>query len=278
MSTTEGGTLSGNSILPRMLLRIKAGAELLRRKPRSDAPTIDWRTAGIRAAIAVAVFLVICVLMDVAAIRGARQLPRWLAEIFDFLTDFGKSAWFLWPLGLFGLAIAAAPARLPRMVSAELTAIAVRAGFLFLSIGLTGLFVTVVKRFIGRARPFVGGEANAFLYHPFEGSAAYASLPSGHATTAFAAAFAIGLLWPRLRPAMWIYAIIIAISRVVLTAHHPSDVLAGALVGVAGVLLIRNYFAARRLVFGISSNGQITAYPGPSLRRLKSVARALLAD
>jgi undecaprenyl-diphosphatase len=116
------------------------------------------------------------------------------------------------------------------------------------------------------------------LYHPFVWKVEYASLPSGHGTTAFAAAVAIGALWPRLRLVMWIYAIVIAISRVVVIAHHPSDVLASAFVGIVGALLVRRYFAARRLVFGVSTDGRVAAFPGPSWKRTKSVARALLAD
>ena len=105
----------------------------------------------------------------------------------------------------------------------------------------------------------------------------YASLPSGHATTAFAAAVAIGALWPRTRPLMWAYALIIAVSRVVLTAHHPSDVLAGALVGALGALLVRDWFAARRLGFARRPDGRIRPLPGPSFRRIKRVARQLVA-
>ena len=42
---------------------------------------------------------------------------------------------------------------------------------------------------------------------------------------------AYGTLWPRGRILLWIYALLIAASRVAVTAHYPSDVLAGALVG-----------------------------------------------
>ena len=74
-------------------------------------------------------------------------------------------------------------------------------------------------------------------------------MPSGHATTAFAVAVAFGVLWPRLRPLLWIYAIVIALSRVVVAAHHPSDVVAGAIAGAVGALLVRDWLAARRLGF-----------------------------
>ena len=66
---------------------------------------------------------------------------------------------------------------------------------------------------------------------------------------------AIGAIWPQARALMWIYAVLIALSRVVVTAHHPSDVIAGAIVGASGALLVRNWFAARRLGFAVGSDG-----------------------
>jgi len=146
-------------------------------------------------------------------------------------------------------------------------ALGVRFGFLFVAIALPGLFTTIVKRLIGRARPYVGGYDNPFLYKPFIWQPAYASMPSGHATTAAAAAIAIGALWPRLRPLMWLYALLIMFSRVVVVAHHPSDVLAGALVGAVGALVLRRFFAARRLAF---SPLDLRPYPWPSWWRLKA--------
>src|SRR6202043_663006 len=95
---------------------------------------------------------------------------------------------------------------LSRTAQGVLGALAARFAFLFLAIALPGLFVTIVKRLIGRARPFVGGHDNPFAYRPFGWEPAYASMPSGHATTAAAAAIAIGALFPRARPLMWAYA------------------------------------------------------------------------
>jgi len=105
----------------------------------------------------------------------------------------------------------------------------------------------------------------------------YASLPSGHAVDSFAAAMAIGVLWPRMRPLMWTYAVVIAVSRVVLTAHFPSDVMVGAIVGVVGALLVRDWYAARGLAFVVGADGTVQPMPGPSLTRIKRVARALIA-
>ena len=114
------------------------------------------------------------------------------------------------------------------------------------------------------------------MFSPFKWTAEYASLPSGHATTAFAVVVAFGTLWPRGRTVLWVYALLIAVSRVVVTAHYPSDVLAAAAVGIVGALLVRRWFALRGLGFSIAQKA-IHQKPGPSLRRIKSVARALLA-
>ncbi len=121
-----------------------------------------------------------------------------------------------------------------------------------------------------RPRPVVGD--NVFNFRHFGGSEAFASFPSGHANTAFALAFAVSALWPQARPVMLAYAIAIALSRLVLLAHHPSDVVAGALIGVIGAMAVRYWFAARRLGFAIRGDGAIVPLPGPSLGHLKRVA------
>ena len=76
---------------------------------------------------------------------------------------------------------------------------------------------------------------------------------------------------------MWIFALVIAISRVVVNAHFPSDVVAGAVMGIVGALLVRGWFAARHLAFTVGSDAIIHRLPGPSWRRTKAVARRLLA-
>jgi undecaprenyl-diphosphatase len=240
-----------------------------------------WRTGRrllVGAVAVVAAIAAAMVLLDADLAEAGRSVPGWVHLAFHELTDFGKSGWFLWPAGLLLLVIAlAASPRLPDFSRLVLATFAVRISFLFTAVALPSLAVTIVKRVIGRARPFVGGHLDPFLYaHPVW-RPDYASMPSGHATTAFAAAVAVALLWPRLRVPMLIYAFLIAASRVVLDAHYVSDVLAGAAVGVAGAHLVRDWFAARRLGFVIGPDGRICRLPGPSLARLKRVARSLVA-
>jgi membrane-associated phospholipid phosphatase len=253
---------------------------LFRRKPRpAAAPT--WRAPlrlGIGAVVAGVIIAAVMIVIDAPAVAVAQRLPERLITAFDQVTDFGKSVWFLVPiaLALIALALLASPG-LPRISQRLLAALAVRLGFLFLAIGLPGLVFTIVKRLIGRARPLVEGSADPFIYRPLSWNVEYASLPSGHSTDAFAAAMAVGALWPRARPVMWTYAVVIALSRVVLTAHFPSDVVAGAVVGVVGALIVRDWFAARGLAFSLGPDGGIRPFAGPSWARIKRVAGQLVA-
>jgi undecaprenyl-diphosphatase len=274
---TEGET---GTLLRRCAANVMTALNLLARParirwPRSRAYSLP--VMGIAAGITVVVFLFLAWTLDAPASRGAGRLPHWIIGFFDDITDFGKSGWFLWPLGLLFLALAALPPVLTPFSQRVLAVVMVRVGFLFTAIAVPGLFVTIVKRIIGRARPNVGGSLDPFLFSPFKWTAAYAGMPSGHATTAFAVLVAFGTLWPRARTVLLVYALLIAISRVVVIAHYPTDVFVGAVVGVAGAMMVRRYFALRRLGFSIGPGGEIHQLPGPSLRRMKAVARNLLA-
>lgn len=267
-------------VVRRCAANVRIALGTLMRPPRihrSRPELLAPATLLLLGCLTVATFFILMVTVDGAAIRGVSRLPRWIIEIFDAITEYGKSGWFLWPLGLMFLALAALPSAITPMSQRVLAAVMVRLGFLFTAIALPSLFVTIVKRMIGRARPMVGGTLDPFLYQPFIWKAAYAGMPSGHATTAFAVLVAFGTLWPRARTVLLVYALLIAASRVVVNAHYPTDVLAGALVGIAGAVLVRRYFAERRLGFSIGPGGEIHQYPGPSVKRIKAVARALLA-
>lgn len=245
------------------------------RKPRAKAPPLGIGAVAIFAG-AVAVIIASMFLLDARASEWARHLPPSLMELGDRISDFGRSSLFLYPLGFFVLLLSALTKRsLPFGARGVLEIFAARAGFLFVAIGLPSLFDTVVKRLIGRARPYVGPHDDPFAYIPFIWRADYASMPSGHSTTAAAAAIAIGAIWPRARPVLWLYALLVMSARVVMNVHHPSDVIAGALVGVVGALLVRRYFAVRRLGFFAHD---LRALPGPSWLRVKAAIRRILGQ
>jgi undecaprenyl-diphosphatase len=266
------GGLAGLAALPgRFAGNVASGLSRLMRPARRPAP---WINSGRWLALAVlltATILAVMVTFDAKSVAWAQTLPNWFIDPVNEFTDFGKAVWVLVPFGvaLIGIGVLAHPG-LPLATRAVLAALSVRFGYVFLAVAVPGIFVTVIKRLIGRARPLVEG-TDVFVFAP-GWRVEYASLPSGHATTAFAAAFAVGMVWPRLRPWMWTYAVAIGFSRVVLTSHHPSDVLAGAVVGILGAVLVQNWFAARNLGFTVLPDGSVRALPGPSWRRMKAVA------
>lgn len=268
---------AGPAVLPALVLHIPVNLArwiaVLVRSPRARLPRIG-PGAFVVFAVVLAVIIASMFLFDTKAIELARREPLWLHDFADEITNYGRSSTFLYPFGMVLLALAAALSPwLTKMSQGVLAALAVRFGFLFVAIGLPSLFATVIKRLIGRARPYVGGHDDPFAYMPFIWKPEYASMPSGHATTAAAAAVAIGAVWPRVRAVMWIYALVIMASRILIFVHHPSDVLGGAVVGVIGALIVRRWFAARRLGF---SPADLQPYAWPSWARLKATAREIV--
>jgi membrane-associated phospholipid phosphatase len=184
--------------------------------------------------------------------RGTASL--WPVRI---LTDFGKDGYVLWLLAAMLLIVALVSPSVKGASQARWLRFGTHLQFVFVAVLVPLIAGELLKWIAGRGRPFVGGKANAFNFEPFAGTSAYASFPSAHAITAFALAFAIAAVWPRARPAVIVYALLIASSRLVLLAHHPSDVVAGALIGVVGAMFARYWFAARRVGFAIHADGTI---------------------
>ena len=224
--------------------------------------------------------IIIALMVGVDAWEIRLMPPRGAPSLWPFriLTEFGKDAYVLGSLALMLLAVALAAAALRGASRARLLSFGLRLQFLFFAVLVPLLAGEMIKWIVGRGRPFVGGKADPFNFVHFAGSEAYASFPSGHAVTSFALAFAVGAVWPRARGAMIAYVLLIAFTRLVLLAHHPSDVVAGALIGVVGAMCVRYWFAARRLGFAIGRDGAISPLAGPALNRLKRVAREASAS
>ena len=263
MSTTKGG-----SAYPVKLVRGVSHSlgRLVRAPSHTRAAPARQRLGRQVAALVGGTIVLVVILMltlDVPVIRA--MPPRGAPELWParIITDFGKSEYVLWACGgllLLSVVVTPALAGLRRLQWAGLST---RLSFIFLAVALPNLAGEILKGIIGRGRPFVGGAADAFHFSPLACSPQYASLPSAHAITAFSLAFAVAAVWPRTRYVMAAYAVLITLTRLVLLAHHPSDVIAGAMVGVVGAMIVRQWFAARRLGFAIAADGRITPLPGP---------------
>ncbi|MFC4148704.1 phosphatase PAP2 family protein [Micromonospora mangrovi] len=95
---------------------------------------------------------------------------------------------------------------------------------------------------VGQAVAALSTEVRPFQTHPVHQlipHAAGASLPSDHATAAFAVAFAVGaFLSRRWGVALSLIATIVGFARVWTGVHYPGDILVGALIAAAAVTTI----------------------------------------
>jgi membrane-associated phospholipid phosphatase len=276
MSARAGFGGSSNYFSGLFAVVLTSLAQLVRPPSHSRRAKAARRSARHALLLTASLGVVIIALMYALDAREISLMPpRGTASLWSvrILTDFGKSAYVLSSLAALLSAVAIMSPRLRGTSRSLLLGFGTRLQFVFFAVLVPVLAGEVIKWIVGRGRPFVGGDANVFNFAHFAGTEAYASFPSGHAIASFALAFAVSAVWPRARPAMIVYAVLIAISRLVLLAHHPSDVVAGALIGVIGAMFVRYWFAARRLGFAIRHDGVILPLAGPSLGHLKRVAR-----
>jgi membrane-associated phospholipid phosphatase len=111
-----------------------------------------------------------------------------------------------------------------------------------------------IKGLVGRGRPFVTiDDPDDFKLGRGFGSSQWRSFPSGHSTTAFAAAAAVTdettLWWPKstwiVGPLMYGGATMVGLSRMYHNRHWASDVAVGALIGT---------FSGKKVVLASHSN------------------------
>lgn len=172
---------------------------------------------------------------DAAVFRAVNLglAARWLDVVMLDITTLGEG----WVQALIGLAAAVGGAVKKRddLLRTGYAALAAYAG--------SGLISQAAKYLGDRPRPLL------VLYDARQvGDPLFIhSFPSGHATTAFAAAFVWSAFLPRLRWAFCGLAALVAVSRVYLGVHFPLDVVYGAILGaVIGVGSAR-LFRARRV-------------------------------
>jgi undecaprenyl-diphosphatase len=104
-----------------------------------------------------------------------------------------------------------------------------------LSAGLAVFLASQIANLVGRPRPFVDEPSTV---HLLVAHAADPGFPSDHATAAFAIAVAILLRSSRWGVLALAMAVALAVGRVAVGVHFPTDVLAGAALGTATALVL----------------------------------------
>ncbi len=202
------------------------------------------------------------------SVLASTQTPQ-VTQFFAEVTRWGQSDWILYPslalLVVSALVAWVIPKRIPKLALIEMIQLY---GFIFLGVGLPGLVANLLKRLIGRARPDFFDSAGTLGFHSFANNYHYESFPSGHTTTAFAAAMVLGFLSPRWFGIGLIYAVAVGASRLELGAHYPTDVFAGMVLGTLGAYAVRDAFAKRRWGFDRLPDGRIVRRESVAVRRL----------
>lgn len=197
---------------------------------------------------------------DTPSVGWVRGLPPPVTGFFQWLTDFGKSQWLLFPSGLLCLLLLLSDWRaVSRRVAAAWTEIGLIVGFGFVSIAGSGIVLNVIKQLVGRGRPAVFDRDGAFSLAPLQFDYAQASFPSGHATTMGALAVVIAVVAPGGRWPAFVVCAIVASSRVFVMAHYPSDVVAGFLLGAAFTWFYAQALCQAEIVFARKPDGTIKA-------------------
>jgi undecaprenyl-diphosphatase len=182
--------------------------------------------------------------VDHTVARAMAGMPSPVLGVARFVTWFGQGGVVLYPAGIsvaIGLAVSFAIPGLARRLEEPIR----RTSSVFIVVGAAGLTDDLLKILFGRARPYLwlAGDDSGFGF--FRYSAKFASFPSGHTTTSFAAAIILSMILPRHKPWFLLAAALVGISRIVLDVHYPSDVIAGALLGVAVAFGVGNWLESR---------------------------------
>ncbi|MGO1251437.1 phosphatase PAP2 family protein [Psychrobacter sp.] len=155
-----------------------------------------------------------------------------IATFFKTISRLGDG-WFWYAMLLTAFALQGTAAILPLVVTMLISA--------------TGLAVyKILKIKTVRPRPYQVHQVIVLGERPLD----MFSFPSGHTLQAVLFTATLGSYFPMLLPVMLPFAILVAISRIVLGLHYPTDVLIGAAIGYALSLWVTDLhqFIAKSLV------------------------------
>ncbi len=164
-----------------------------------------------------------------------------LTPFFEFITFFGDKGWFFIALGVILLLFLKHR----------------KAGVcILLAIVLGGLFTNIIlKNAVQRPRPYTVEEFKILWQAVGASKESEFSFPSGHTTSAFACAMAFFLSKNKKYSwTLFIFALLVAFSRIYLVVHYTTDVIGGIISGsLAGVIA---YFITNLIYKVIEKNSQ----------------------
>jgi undecaprenyl-diphosphatase len=224
-------------------------------RPVLDIKALLWKRSLVFGVFSFNFVLIAFFVFDMPLGAQAASLPAWLRVLAGYLTVLGLSGWILSASAFIFLAgYAAIRVESDPKWKRRADTIKSMAAYVFVSVALSGLIANLLKRSLGRARPEHFTDGGIVHFAPFSGSS-FESFPSGHATTFGALAVCLCLLAPRFRFGFLIAGCWLAMTRVIIGAHYPSDVIAGFCFGAWFSWMMSYAFAKRDSVFRINQQG-----------------------
>jgi membrane-associated phospholipid phosphatase len=165
--------------------------------------------------------------MDWSVVHDLNELIRTHDLLEDPLTLFASLAVTIYAVATVALWFVSRPAGARRLRLACVSALA--------SAGLALLLNQAIGHLWDRPRPYAAHPHSLVL---FTTPSHDPSFPSDHAAAAFAIAVAVFFFSRRLGALFLVFAAAIALSRVLLAMHYPTDVLAGALTGTLAAVVV----------------------------------------
>ena len=209
-------------------------------------------------------FLLFVIMLDLCMGYLDQPLAEWIKSnitggilwLCTVLTQLGDSKYWLVPVAfLLPFCIAAWQAVGDRSTRRMIGWVIASLVFMFACIAFSGILINILKPIFGRARPELWFDNGYYGFLPLgmgDGSGSeYRSFPSGHAATIFAATTALSFFLPK-RLRLWFVALAavpVTLSRVVISAHYLSDVVAGGAIGWWVTQHLRDFFMNNGWVF-----------------------------
>jgi undecaprenyl-diphosphatase len=236
----------------------------------AGADWLPWLMAGIAA------FVLAAVLLDANSVGWVAALPDWLVSVFQAITVAGKSNWYLIPTGAALIVLVLGDwGSVGPSLRAAWCELASLIAFAFASVAAAAIAVNLVKQIIGRARPVLFERDGWLAFDPFNFDYANASFPSGHATTAGAVTMAAMLILPRFRWPILAAGLLIALSRVVVGAHYPSDTIAGLALGAGIAYALARFLLRRQVAFRVDDAGRVRPRLAQACAAFRETPRAV---
>lgn len=159
--------------------------------------------------------------MDSSLLHYVIQLRRpWLDDVMLLASALGAAGFIWWVTALISMVFPSKRAAAWRMLLA-----------IFFTWTISEF---ALKPAIDRARPFSADSSITVI----DAKPTTAAFPSGHAAMAVTGAITGARLLPGSAWAWWPLALVVAVSRVYIGVHWPTDVIAGALVGLASTWFV----------------------------------------